>query len=170
MFLKLLLIHLKQSKLKKKVQWHYGTSFAGKSCSNNSVESANNNLKIFFNRKAHNIKEFKGKIKDFLRVWSTLEKTSFPNAIEYNTKVKERALELIENASILESSYSSSFLYFTRKGIESDQIQAALEIYVRKKDLPKDVKTLLERWGFFRTIDCVNYTVVNTLSILFVST
>ena len=47
--------------IKKPVQWHYGAAFPGKSRTNNSLESGNNIIKNYLNRKSHNIKEFFGK-------------------------------------------------------------------------------------------------------------
>jgi len=52
--------------IKKTPQWHYGASFPGKSRTNNSLESGNNVLKTFFNRKAVNIREFLGKMRKFI--------------------------------------------------------------------------------------------------------
>jgi len=58
----------------KPVEWHYGSGFAGKSRTNNSLESANRVLKDHYGRKAHNIKEFISKLKDFFRELSSKEK------------------------------------------------------------------------------------------------
>jgi len=61
---------------------------------------------------------------------------------------------------LLESKFARGYLYSTRKGVESGDIQAALEVYVRRKDLPKGVNALLEHWGFFRTIDIIKHVIV----------
>ena len=61
----------------------YGVAFPGKSRTNNSIESGNNVLKNFFNRKSENIKLFIGKMREFIVEWSTQDKTSFPNQIEF---------------------------------------------------------------------------------------
>ena len=147
-----------QEYINKKVQWHYGASFPGKSRSNNSLESGNKVLKDFFNRKAHNIKEFLGKMKDFLREWSMVEKSSFPLQVELSNKAKKQAENIITNASFLESKKTRGFLYCTRKGIEIDELEMALERYVSRKPLPINADDLFENWGYFRTINIIEKT------------
>lgn len=148
-----------QEYITKKVQWHYGASFSGKSRSNNSVESGNKIIKDFYNRRAHNIKEFLGKAKDFVREWSTQEKTTFPLNLEYSTKVKKQALEIVDNAFFLESRNSVGFLYCTRKGVDTDEdVQEILEKHLLRNPLPDNADELFEYWGYFRTINVIHQT------------
>lgn len=139
--------------VRKATEWHYGSAFPGKSRSNNSVESGNKVLKDHFNRKAHNIKEFIGKLKDFLREYSTLDKTKFPEEIEYDEKIKQLAIKLIQDNKYLESDKKPGFLYFPRKGINIEGLEEMLEIRIKRKGLPKNIDELFKAWGHFRTLN-----------------
>ncbi len=144
--------------IRKKVQWHYGSAFNGKSRSNNSVESGNKVLKDFFNRKPQNLKEFLCKIRDFLREWSTIEKTSFPMRPAYKNKMKIQAKNIAQNETFLKLEQTPQLLYFFRKGIEIKKTQLLLQKVLTRKLLPKNINELFEGWGIFRTFNVLQNT------------
>ena len=113
--------------IKKNVQWHYGAAFAGKSRTNNSLESGNNVLKLFFNRKQHNLKEFFGKMREFVQQWSTSEKTSFPYQVNYSTHSLKEAKERAKQENFLKVIETPHLLYYPRKGISTNTLTLALQ-------------------------------------------
>ena len=141
--------------VKKEVEWHYASAFPGKSRSNNSVESANNILKDYYNRKAHNIKEFLAKMKGFLQEWSTVEKIAFPTALQYKEIVKKQAEQIIKNNLLLKSTRTPGILYCLRKRIDIEDPAPLLEKFLKRKRLPSNVDELFEGWGIFRTVNTI---------------
>jgi len=152
--------------IKKNVQWHYGSSFPGKSRTNNSLESGNNILKKFFNRRAHNIKEFLGKMREFITEWSTGIKTAFPIQFEYKKEILKAGEDLARDIKFVYFEEESNLLYSLRKGICSseDEIAVALEQMQNRPLLPKSIDELFVGWCNFRTLnkldlscDCCEY-------------
>ena len=132
-----------QEYIKKAAEWYYGTAFAGKSRSNNSVESGNKILKDHFNRKAHNVKGFIVKIKDFWREYSTLEKTTFPENHEFDQKIKKDAQKIAQSNSLLKAEDYPDFLFYPRKGINKDGLQEMLVVRISRQGLLNLLKNSL---------------------------
>jgi len=150
--------------INKPVKWFYGCSFYGKSYSNNSVESGNKLLKDFFNRKPQNIKVFLAKIQDFLREWSTLEKTSFSLQVEYKKCIIKEAEKIVKENAFLSSPLTPNCLYYPRKGIPANLIETNLQHHLNREILPANIDDLFKNFGNFRTInkelkscDCSSY-------------
>jgi len=119
--------------IKKQVEWHFGAAFPGKSRTNNSLESGNNILKIFFQRKPQNIKVFFAKMKDFVQKWSLQEKTTFPNQVEFFTSIKNDALECAKEENFMFHPQTPNLLYYPRKGIPKETLNVAFRISNKKK-------------------------------------
>lgn len=111
----------------KPVQWHYVAAFAGKSRTNNSLESGNNVIKNFFDRKSHNIKEFFGRMRNFINEYSTAEKTSFPLQISFLPKIKKDAEERAKEENFVFNEKTTTLLYYPRKGVTKEKLSLALE-------------------------------------------
>jgi len=140
--------------VEKPVEWHYGCAFPGKSRTNNSLESANRVLKDHFGRKAHNIKEFIAKLKDFFRELSSKEKTNFPQEFDYDKKIKKEAEAIVINKDFLTHEGTGDLIfYYPRKGIDKNQLQAKLNKHVARPELPKDINHIFDCWGNFRSLD-----------------
>jgi len=139
--------------IKKPVQWHYGTAFPGKSRTNNSLESGNNIIKNFFDKKSQNIKEFFCKMRDFVTEWSTLEKTSFPNQITYLSKIRKDAEERAKEENFMFSERTPELLYYPRKGVTSEKLTLALTKLLQRKEFPSNFQELYEGWSYFRIVD-----------------
>jgi len=156
--------------IKKKVSWHYGTSFFGKSRSNNSLESGNKLLKDHFDRKPHNIKDFLVKIQDFLREYSKQENTTFIAESTIGKKIKKAAESIVQNEKVLFFEYEGkeNFLYYPRKDMQQNserQLINSLHNFIENLDhMPKDMNEHYETKQYFRTInltektcDCSNF-------------
>jgi len=159
--------------IKKSVQWHYGAAFPGKSRTNNSLESGNNVLKVFFQRKSQNIKVFFAKMKDFIREWSIQEKTKFPYKIEYLASIKKAAEKSAQEDPFIYHNSTPTVVYYPRKGIPKEELEEALKSLLKRGVVPNTFKELHEGWCYFRTInpilnqcDCaefINIIIVNIL-------
>jgi len=79
-----------------------GAAFAGKSRTNNSLESG-------FEEIAR-LAEFIGKMREFIQQWSTLDKTSFPFKPTYPKKILEEAANFFKHVR------TPNMLYYPRKG------------------------------------------------------
>lgn len=139
--------------INKNVHWYYGASFAGKSRTNNSQESGNNVIKKFFSRRAHNLKEFLGKMKDFVTEWSTLEKIKFPSTLNYSEKIKTQGSLLLKENGLITHRNTPNLLYCPRKGIEKTSINMALRNLLQRKEFPATLDELFKGWINFRTLD-----------------
>jgi len=144
--------------INKDVQWHYGASFPGKSRTNNSLESGNNVLKVFFNRKSHNLKEFITKMKLFVQEWSTAEKTSFPYQPTYLAKMVAEADKISKENSFLSSDNTPNWIYYPRKGISKEVISKGLQKLLGREHIPQDIDSLHEGWCYLRSINKSLYT------------
>jgi len=122
------------------------------------VESGNNILKNYFNRRAQSLKEFLAKMKDFVREWSTLEKTSFPIQYNYKERVRNQAKILVETESILKIEEMPGFLFCLRKRLAKDQKDIVLEKFTKRKHLPANAEELHEGWGCLRVINTLHQT------------
>jgi len=152
----------------KGLQWHYGSAFPGKSRTNNSVESGNNVLKRFFNRKPHNFKEFLAKMKEFIQEWSTVDKTSFPFQPTPSSKVIQAAEERAAIEKFFLSDQTPNLLYYPRKGVPKETLVIALNKLLGRQNIPKDIEALHEGWCYFRIInkslyscDCADFNKAN---------
>jgi len=95
--------------------WFYGAAFAGKSRTNNSLESSDNTIKQFFERNLNNLKDFLAKFNDFLRENSTLEKTSFPKKVEFKEPIVNKGRALPQNdLNFIKSTDCREFVHFLR--------------------------------------------------------
>jgi hypothetical protein len=135
------------------VQWHYLAAFVGKSRTNNSLEAGNNVLKSFFERKAHNIKEFIVKMKDFICEWSIQEKTSFPSQVNYKAAIRKAAEERAKDENFYYSEQSPDLLYYPRKGIDKIVLNRALEQLLLRKNIPQNLDEFYQGWCYFRVIN-----------------
>lgn len=139
--------------IKKSVQWHYGAAFPGKSRTNNSLESGNNVLKIFFQRKSQNIKVFFCKMKDFIREWSIQEKTKFPYMVAHLSSIKKAAEKSAQEDPFIYHNLTPNVLYYPRKGIPKDELEEALKSLFKRGIIPQSFKELHEGWCYYRTIN-----------------
>ena len=148
----------------KRVCWYYGAGFAGKSRSNNSLESGNKLIKDHFNRKSENLKEFLIKMQEFLREFSTLEKSNFPSQPLMKDKIRKAGIELSkdEDKKFLEYNNDQTKLYYPRKGFQNLPVETLirrLHIFIQNKDtLSQDINQLFEHKQYFRTINMINKT------------
>jgi len=152
----------------KGLEWHYGSAFPGKSRTNNSIESGNNVLKRFFNRKAHNFKEFLGKMREFIQEWATLDKTSFPYQPTHSLKILQEAKERANIINFFLNDTTPNLLYYPRKGVSKEILNIAFQKVLTRKNLPEDIDNLHQGWCYFRTInksmytcDCANFYKLN---------
>ena len=139
--------------IKKQVQWHFGAAFSGKSRSNNSLESGNNVLKLFFNRKAQNIKTFLAKMKEFIIEWSAQNKISFPNQVTYKSEIMRAAEERTKEENFVFSEETPDKLYYPRKGVSKELLNTALIALLNRKDIPDTLNELHKGWSYYRIID-----------------
>ena len=154
--------------IKKKVSWFNGSAFYGKSRSNNSLESGNKVLKDFFDRKPNTLKGFLVKMKDFLREYSTLDKTEFKDSVQYSAKHLEQSKKILEDAQgVMFEDKNKNLYYFARKGmmkLEKGILLVALEKHMNCIEVPKSIAQHHESKMYFRTVnfdtktcDCTNF-------------
>jgi len=103
-------------------------------------------------------------MKDFIREWSTLDKTSFPLQYDYKERTKTEARKVLDKSLFLTIEATPDFIYCLRKRIPETQIEKIKNDYIQKNPLPQNMDELYEGWGCLRiininrqTCDCSNF-------------
>ena len=153
--------------INKNFHWYYKCAFPGKSLSNNSLESGNNVVKQFMNRKAHNLKEFLIKMKEFLIVYSSKEKTTFQIHASVPPKIKAVAEMFVKEKKYYSTSSEPHKLFFLRKRIEfgnDELLKESLELHAKKEKVIDTMEEYFNLYSKFRMVniltqqcDCGNF-------------
>jgi len=95
-------------------------------------------------------------MREFIIEWSTLEKTHFPNQVDYNKKILKAGQEYMTKGKFIQIGEEANRLYCPRKGIVFS-IKKAIEQLKNRSSLPNNVNKLFNGWGNFITVDKKKY-------------
>ena len=87
-----------------------------------------------------------------IQEWSIVEKTSFPNQIQIDSKTRKEREELLKKR-VFESDRILHLLYCPRKGIEESDLNSTLLLLFERKELSNCMSELFDEWFNFRIID-----------------